>query len=60
MKHDSKVHLIAGTFTDAVLATNAAKLYVEPEAEKVAYVSSHNAKFKEKNLALGVAEEGEH
>ncbi|RED51939.1 thioredoxin reductase (NADPH) [Cohnella lupini] len=60
VKHDSKVHLIAGTFTDAVLATNAAKLYVEPEAEKVAYVSSHNAKFKEKNLALGVAEEGEH
>ncbi|MFE6797646.1 NAD(P)/FAD-dependent oxidoreductase [Paenibacillus chitinolyticus] len=55
--YPSKVNLIAGAFTDAVLAVNSAKLYLEPEAAKVAYVSSHNAKFKEKNKALGMAEE---
>ncbi|ETT44180.1 thioredoxin reductase [Paenibacillus sp. FSL R7-269] len=54
--HESKVRLIAGTFTDAVLALNSAKLYMDPTAEKVAYVSSHNDRFKEKNKALGVAD----
>jgi thioredoxin reductase (NADPH) len=29
---------------------------MDPEAEKVAYVSSHNSRFKEKNKELGVAE----
>lgn len=53
----SKLNLIAGAFTDAALAVNSAKLYLEPEAPRMAYVSSHNAKFKEKNKALGVAEE---
>ncbi|MFS0838820.1 NAD(P)/FAD-dependent oxidoreductase [Paenibacillus sp. 1P03SA] len=55
--YPSKVNLIAGAFTDAVLAVNSAKLYLEPAAAKVAYVSSHNAKFKERNKALGMAEE---
>ncbi|MEK3878658.1 MULTISPECIES: NAD(P)/FAD-dependent oxidoreductase [unclassified Paenibacillus] len=54
--HESKVRLIAGTFTDAVLALNSAKLYMDPTAEKVAYVSSHNDRFKEKNKALGVVD----
>ncbi|MBW7475484.1 NAD(P)/FAD-dependent oxidoreductase [Paenibacillus oenotherae] len=54
--YDSKVNLIAGAFTDAVLALNSAKLYTDPEAPKVAYVSSHNERFKEKNKALGVHE----
>jgi len=60
--HGGKVRLIAGTFTDAVLALNSAKLYIEPDAEKVAYVSSHNSKFKERNKALGVKvdEDDEH
>ncbi|WP_127581538.1 NAD(P)/FAD-dependent oxidoreductase [Paenibacillus koleovorans] len=53
--HPSKLNLIAGAFTDAALAVNSAKLYLEPEAPKVAYVSSHNDRFKEKNKALGVA-----
>ncbi len=53
----SKVKLIAGAFTDAVLAVNSAKLHIEPAAAKMAYVSSHNTKFKERNKALGVAEE---
>lgn len=53
--YDSKLRLIAGAFTDAALAVNSAKLYIDPEAAKVAYVSSHNDRFKEKNRALGIA-----
>lgn len=53
--HQSKVRLIAGTFVDGVNALNSAKLYIEPEAEKVAYVSSHNERFKEKNKELQTA-----
>ncbi|GKU78429.1 NAD(P)/FAD-dependent oxidoreductase [Paenibacillus sp. L3-i20] len=55
----SKVGLIAGTFNDAVLALNSAKLYMEPEADTMAYVSSHNERFKEKNKALGMMDEEE-
>lgn len=58
--YETKVRLIAGAFTDAVLAVNSAKLFIEPEADKVAYVSSHNSRFKEKNRALGVVEEEHH
>lgn len=53
--YDSKVRLIAGTFTDAVLALNSAKLYMEPEADHYAYVSSHNVRFKERNKQLHIA-----
>jgi len=53
-EYDSKLHLIAGAFTDAALAVNGAKLFLDPEAPKAAYVSSHNSKFKEKNKALGM------
>ncbi len=52
--HASKVRLIAGAFNDAVLAVNAAKLYLEPEATKMAGVSSHNARFYEKNKSLNL------
>ncbi|MDT3426890.1 thioredoxin reductase (NADPH) [Paenibacillus forsythiae] len=55
--YDSKVRLIAGTFTDAVLAVNSAKLYLDPEAPKTAGVSSHNERFQEKNKALCVPRE---
>jgi len=55
--YGSKVGLIAGTFTDGVLALNSAKLYMDPEAPEMAYVSSHNERFKEKNRELGVVEE---
>ncbi|ANY65969.1 thioredoxin reductase [Paenibacillus sp. BIHB 4019] len=55
--YESKLYLIAGAFTDAAFAVNSAKLYMEPKADEVAYVSSHNSKFREKNLALGVREE---
>lgn len=50
--HSSKVNLIAGCFHDAANAVNRAKLYIEPTAEKVAMVSSHNDVFKEKNKEL--------
>jgi thioredoxin reductase (NADPH) len=54
VNYASKVNLIAGAFSDAVLAVNSAKLYMDPEAPRMAYVSSHNDRFKEKNRALGV------
>jgi thioredoxin reductase (NADPH) len=47
--HPSKVKLIAGTFVDGVKALNSAKLYMDPQAVKVAYVSSHNERFRELN-----------
>ncbi|WP_107947531.1 NAD(P)/FAD-dependent oxidoreductase [Lysinibacillus parviboronicapiens] len=52
--YPSKVRLIAGAFTDGVLALNSAKLYLEPDAPKVAYVSSHNICFKERNKKIGL------
>lgn len=52
--YDSKVRLIAGAFTDAALAVNNAKLFIEPDAPEVAYVSSHNIRFKERNKQLGL------
>lgn len=55
--YDSKLNLIAGAFTDAALALNSAKRYLDPEAPRMAYVSSHNERFKERNKALGVANE---
>lgn len=54
---ESKLNLIAGAFTDAALAVNSAKLFLDPLADRMAYVSSHNDRFKEKNKALGVLEE---
>jgi thioredoxin reductase (NADPH) len=56
VEYGSKLYLIAGTFTDAALALNSAKLYIDPAADKAAYVSSHNSRFKEKNRELGVME----
>ncbi|SEK40170.1 NAD(P)/FAD-dependent oxidoreductase [Paenibacillus sp. OK003] len=55
--YDSKVELLAGTFTSGILALNSAKRYIQPDASLMAYVSSHNELFKEKNRALGVVEE---
>lgn len=54
--HPSKVRLIAGAFTDGILALNSAKLYLEPDAPKVAYVSSHNIRFKERNEKIGLVD----
>jgi len=54
--HPSKVRLIAGAFTDGILALNSAKLFLEPDAPKVAYVSSHNIRFKERNKQIGLVD----
>lgn len=50
--HDAKVHLIASAFSDAGNAANLAKTYIEPDAYKEGYVSSHNDIFKESNKAV--------
>ncbi|WP_405170022.1 NAD(P)/FAD-dependent oxidoreductase [Paenibacillus sp. FSL H8-0280] len=50
--HDSKVRLIAGAFNDAILAVNSAKKYLTPDAPMMAYVSSHNEIFREKNKQI--------
>ncbi len=52
LKHDGKLHLIAGAFQDAANAVNMAKLYIQPQASKVAMVSSHNEVFKARNKEL--------
>ncbi|PYE51265.1 NAD(P)/FAD-dependent oxidoreductase [Paenibacillus barcinonensis] len=49
---EGKVRLIAGAFNDAIVAVNSAKKYLEPDAAGMAYVSSHNELFREKNRAL--------
>ncbi|MFA9559193.1 NAD(P)/FAD-dependent oxidoreductase [Evansella sp. AB-rgal1] len=49
ISYNDKVNLLVGTFQDAVLAVNNAKLYIDPKADKYAMVSSHNKKFIEKN-----------
>lgn len=46
LQHEGKVNLIAGAFQDAANAVNRAKLFIEPNANKVAMVSSHNEVFK--------------
>jgi len=52
LAHPGKLHLIAGTFHDAANAVNKAKQFLQPDANKVAMVSSHNEVFKEKNKQL--------
>ncbi|QDH21412.1 NAD(P)/FAD-dependent oxidoreductase [Saccharibacillus brassicae] len=51
----TKVRLIAGAFNDAVLAVNHAKLYLDPNASKMAGVSSHHDRFRELNRALAAS-----
>lgn len=57
--YGSKVMLIAGAFNDGVLALNSAKLYIEPNAEKMARISSENTRFNELNRQLGVVDDDE-
>lgn len=52
LKHEGKLHLIAGAFQDAANAVNKAKQYITPEAYGHGMVSSHNDVFKEKNREL--------
>ena len=52
LKYEGKVNLIAGAFQDAVNAVNKAKQFVQPDANKVGMVSSHNEVFKKRNKVL--------
>lgn len=52
LNHEGKLHLIAGAFQDAANAVNKAKQYIQPQASKVAMVSSHNEVFKARNKEL--------
>lgn len=47
-----KYTLIASAFSDAGNAANLAKTYINPDAYKEGYVSSHNDVFKESNKKL--------
>ncbi|MFD0672562.1 NAD(P)/FAD-dependent oxidoreductase [Cohnella sp. GCM10027633] len=53
----NKLNLIAGAISDAAVAVNGAKKYLEPSAFGMAYVSSHNGIFNERNKALQAKEE---
>ncbi|WP_282938587.1 NAD(P)/FAD-dependent oxidoreductase [Paenibacillus sp. RC67] len=52
LMHDGKLHLIAGAFQDAANAVNKAKQFIQPDASKIAMVSSHNEVFKTRNREL--------
>lgn len=52
LAHPGKLHLIAGTFQDAANAVNKAKQYIQPDASRMAMVSSHNEVFKERNKEM--------
>lgn len=52
MSYEDKVHLLIGTFQDAVLAVNSAKTFIDPKADQYGMVSSHNEQFKERNKKL--------
>ena len=51
-KHANKVYLISGAFQDAINAINDIKLSLEPTADKVAKVSSHNEIFEARNREI--------
>lgn len=52
LSFDGKVNLLVGAFQDAVNAVNSAKKYIEPTAESIGIVSSHNEKFKKQNKQI--------
>lgn len=52
LKHDGKLNLIAGAFQDAANAVNKAKQFIDPKANQIGMVSSHNELFKKRNREL--------
>ncbi|HFK1753793.1 TPA: NAD(P)/FAD-dependent oxidoreductase [Bacillus cereus] len=52
LKHEGKLHLIAGAFQDAGNAVNKAKQFIQPDAGEYGMVSSHNEVFKKRNREL--------
>lgn len=55
--YGSKLYLIAGALTDAALAVNSAKQYIEPNAATRVPVSTQNSKFDEKNRVFELLED---
>lgn len=52
LKHEGKLHLIAGAFQDGGNAVNKAKQFIQPDASEYGMVSSHNDVFKQRNQEL--------
>ncbi|MDL4841227.1 NAD(P)/FAD-dependent oxidoreductase [Aquibacillus rhizosphaerae] len=52
LKHEGKLHLIAGAFQDAANAVNNAKTFIQPDARDTGMVSSHNDVFKKRNKSV--------
>ena len=52
--YPSKLHLIAGAISDAAIAVNSAKRYLDPTAPKSGPMSTSSAKFADRNKALGL------
>ncbi|MEC5423520.1 NAD(P)/FAD-dependent oxidoreductase [Virgibacillus sp. C22-A2] len=52
LAHEGKLNLIAGAFQDAANAVNKAKQFIDPDANKVGMVSSHNDVFKKRNREI--------
>ncbi len=52
LKHEGKLHLIAGAFQDVGNAVNKAKQFIQPDASEYGMVSSHNEVFKKRNREL--------
>jgi ferredoxin/flavodoxin---NADP+ reductase len=52
LSYDGKLNLIAGAFQDAANAVNKAKMYIQPNANKFAMVSTLNEVFKKRNSEL--------
>jgi len=50
--YEGKVHLIAGTFQDAINAVNKAKQFIDPKAKGYAIASSHNEVFQTRNREI--------
>lgn len=52
LAHEGKLNLIAGAFQDAANAVNKAKQFIQPDANKIGMVSSHNELFKKRNKEM--------
>jgi ferredoxin/flavodoxin---NADP+ reductase len=52
LSYDGKLNLIAGAFQDAANAVNKAKKFIQPDANKIAMVSTLNEVFKKRNSEL--------
>lgn len=52
LKHEGKLHLIAGAFQDGANAVNSVKKYLDPSSSKMGMVSSHNDRLEARSRTL--------